>query len=72
MSKNEARLGRVNEELMKALSQIITYELKNPDVTGMIRLKICESICKYVKFKKCRKNYARVKRLCRLYEITSC
>ena len=32
MSKNEARLGRVNEELMKALSQIITYELKNPDV----------------------------------------
>ena len=36
MSKNEARLGRVNEELMKALSQIITYELKNPDVTGMI------------------------------------
>lgn len=28
MSKNEARLGRVNEELMKALSQIITYELK--------------------------------------------
>ena len=36
MSKNDARLGRVNEELMKALSQIITYELKNPDVTGMI------------------------------------
>ena len=80
MSKNEARLGRVNEELMKALSQIITYELKNPDVTGMIsvtRVKVtpdlkCESICKYVKFKKCRKNYARVKRLCRLYEITSC
>ena len=36
MSKNEARLGRVNEELMKAISHIITYELKNPDVTGMI------------------------------------
>ena len=35
-NKNEARLGRVNEELRKALSQIITYELKNPDVTGMI------------------------------------
>lgn len=36
MSKNEARLGRVNEELMKAISHIITYELKNPDVTGMV------------------------------------
>lgn len=36
MGKNEARLGRVNEELMKAISHIITYELKNPDVTGMI------------------------------------
>ena len=36
MSKNEERLGRVNEELMKAISHIITYELKNPDVTGMI------------------------------------
>ena len=36
MSKNEARLGRVNVELMKAISHIITYELKNPDVTGMI------------------------------------
>ena len=72
MSKNEARLGRVNEELMKALSQIITYELKNPDVTGMIsvtRVKVTPDL-KYAK--KCRKNYARVKRLCRLYEITSC
>lgn len=38
MSKNEARLGRVNEELMKAISHIITYELKNPDVTGMISI----------------------------------
>lgn len=35
-SKNEARLGRVNEEIRKALSQIIDYEVKNPDVTGMI------------------------------------
>lgn len=35
-SKNEARLGRVNEEIKKALSQIIDYEVKNPDVTGMI------------------------------------
>ena len=42
MSKNEARLGRVNEELMKAISHIITYELKNPDVTGMISVTRCK------------------------------
>lgn len=51
MSKNEARLGRVNEELMKALSHIITYKLKNPDVTGMIsvtRVKITPDL-KYAK-----------------------
>ena len=51
MSKNEARLGRVNEELMKAISHIITYELKNPDVTGMIsvtRVKVTPDL-KYAK-----------------------
>lgn len=51
MSKNEARLGRINEELMKALSHIITYELKNPDVTGMIsvtRVKVTPDL-KYAK-----------------------
>lgn len=42
MSKNEARLGRVNEELMKSISHIITYELKNPDVTGMISVTRCK------------------------------
>lgn len=50
-NKNEARLGRVNEELKKALSQIITYELKNPDVTGMIsvtRVKVTPDL-KYAK-----------------------
>lgn len=36
MPKNEARLNRINEELKKELSQIISYELKNPNVTGMI------------------------------------
>ena len=36
MAKNEARLNRINEELKKELSQIISYELKNPNVTGMI------------------------------------
>ena len=51
MSKNESRLGRVNEELMKAISHIITYELKNPDVTGMIsvtRVKVTPDL-KYAK-----------------------
>ncbi len=34
--KNTNRLGRINEELKKEISQVINYELKNPDVTGMI------------------------------------
>ena len=36
MGKNTNRLGRVNEELKRELSQVINYELKNPDVTGMV------------------------------------
>ena len=36
MAKNTNRLGRVNEELKKEISQVINYELKNPEVTGMI------------------------------------
>lgn len=36
MPKNEAWLNRINEELKRELSQIINYELKNPNVTGMI------------------------------------
>ena len=51
MSINEARLGRVNEELMKAISHIITYEFKNPDITGMIsvtRVKVTPDL-KYAK-----------------------
>lgn len=36
MPKNENRLNRIDEELKKELSQIISYELKNPDATGMI------------------------------------
>ena len=51
MPKNEARLSRVNEELKKELSNIISYELKNPNVTGMIsvtKVKITPDI-KYAK-----------------------
>ena len=36
MPKNENRLNRVNEELKKEISNIISFELKNPDATGLI------------------------------------
>ena len=51
MSKNEARLNRINEELKKELSQVISFELKNPNVTGMLsvtRVKITPDF-KYAK-----------------------
>lgn len=35
-NKNSNRFGRINEELKKEISHIINYELKNPNVTGMI------------------------------------
>lgn len=34
--KNNNRIGRINEEYRKELSQIISYELKNPNITGLI------------------------------------
>ena len=36
MPENQARLGRIEEEYKKELSQIIGYEVKNPNVTGLI------------------------------------
>lgn len=51
MPKNEARLNRINEELKKELSVILSYELKNPNVTGMLsvtRVKITPDF-KYAK-----------------------
>lgn len=36
MAKNEARLNRINEELRKELSTVLAYELKNPNITGML------------------------------------
>ena len=35
-NKNNNRLARITEEYKKELSQIIGYELKNPNVTGLI------------------------------------
>lgn len=34
--KNNNRIERINEEYRKELSQIISYELKNSNITGMI------------------------------------
>ena len=36
MPENQNRLGRIDEQYRKELSQIISYDLKNPNVTGMI------------------------------------
>ena len=36
MPKNDNRLNRINEELKKEISHIISFELKNPDATGLI------------------------------------
>ncbi len=36
MPEKNNRIGRINEDYRKELSQIIGYELKNPNITGMI------------------------------------
>ena len=36
MAKNETRLNRINEELKKEISRVLTFELKNPNVTGLL------------------------------------
>ena len=36
MPKNNNRQGRIDEEYRKELSQIISFELKEPSVTGMV------------------------------------
>lgn len=36
MPENQNRLGRIDEEYRKEISNIISYKLKNPNVTGMI------------------------------------
>ena len=40
MPENQNRLGRIDEQYRKELSQIIGYELKNPNVTGLIFLSL--------------------------------
>ena len=36
MPENSNRLGRIDEEYRKEISHIISYELKNPNATGLI------------------------------------
>lgn len=36
MPENQNRLGRIEEEYKKEISQIISYELKNPNITGIL------------------------------------
>ncbi len=38
MADNQTRLGRIEEEYKKELSQIVGYELKNPNITGLISI----------------------------------
>lgn len=51
MQKNNTRFERINEELKKEISHIISCELKNPSITGLIsvtRAKITPDL-KYAK-----------------------
>lgn len=36
MPESQTRLGRIDEEYRKEVSNIISYKLKNPNVTGLI------------------------------------
>lgn len=38
MPENQNRLGRIDEEYRREISQIISYDLKNPNVTGLISI----------------------------------
>jgi len=38
MQKNNNRFERINEELRKEISNIISFELKNPNATGLISI----------------------------------
>lgn len=50
-SKNNNRQGRIDEEFKKELSQIISFEVKEPKITGMVsvtRVKVTPDL-KYAK-----------------------
>ena len=51
MAKNDTRLGRINEELRKEISHIISFELKDPNLTGLISVTRAK-ITTYLKYSK--------------------
>ena len=38
MQKNNNRINRIDEELKKEISNIVSYDLKNPNITGLISI----------------------------------
>ena len=77
MPENQNRLGRIDEEYKKEISQIISYQLKNPNVTGLIsvtKVKVTNDL-KYAKVyvsilnsKKFKRNNGRIKEIFRIYK----
>ena len=51
MPKNNNRLNRIDEELRKEISNIISFEIKNPDATGLISVTKVK-ITPYLKYAK--------------------
>ena len=76
MQKNSNRLGRINEELKKVISQVINYELENSKVTGMVsvtKVKITPDL-RYAKVyvsilnsKNIKETFANLKKSARIY-----
>ena len=76
MPRNENRLNRINEELKKEISNVISFELKNPNVTGLIsvtKAKITPDL-KYAKIYVSILNSKNIKktRISRIYKVSSC
>ena len=67
MPKNNNRQGRIDEEFRKELSQLISFELKEPSVTGMVsvtKVKVTPDL-KYA-------NTCRIKKIIRIFKIRTC
>ena len=77
MPKNNNRQGRIDEEFRKELSQLISFELKEPSVTGMVsvtKVKVTPDL-KYAKVSVSilnSKNTCRIKKIIRIFKIRTC
>ena len=70
MPENQNRLGRIDEEYKKEISQIISYQLKNPNVTGLIsvtKVKVTNDL-KYAKVYVSILNSKNLKEIFRIYK----